>query len=83
MAGLPPADITNIHWEIPLYILQSRQDQLMPLGPTEDAVEQLKSNGASVELVVLDGITHFETWRYREPLRDAIPWIKQTWGLRM
>jgi len=79
MAGLPPADSTNIHWDLPLYIIQSRHDQLMPLRPTEDAVEQLKSSGVSVELVVLDGITHFETWRYTEPLRDAVPWIKRTW----
>jgi len=79
MAGLPPADSTNIHWDLPLYIIQSRHDQLMPLRPTEDAVEQLKSSGVSVELVVLDGITHFETLRYVEPLMDAVPWIKEAW----
>jgi predicted esterase len=80
MAGLPPADTTDIHWKIPLYIIQSRHDELMSLGPTEDAVEQLKSDGVFLELVVLDGITHFETWRYLEPLRSAIPWIKEVWG---
>jgi predicted peptidase len=79
MAGLPPADIATIQWGIPLYVIQSRADQLMPLEPTEDAVEKLKSSGLPIEFVILDGITHFETWRYSEPLRDAVPWIRRTW----
>jgi predicted peptidase len=81
MAGLPLSDITDIHWRIPLSIIQSRNDELMPLQPTEKAVEQLKSKGVSVELVVLDGVAHFETYRYTEPLRAATPWIKQTWSI--
>jgi predicted esterase len=79
MAGLPPKGITDINWDIPLYIIQSRHDQFMPLKPTEVAVKELQSSGVSVELVVLDGITHFETWRYTEPLRDAARWISRTW----
>jgi predicted peptidase len=79
MAGLPPADATTIAWRIPLYLIQSRHDELMPLQPTEAVVEQLKANGASVELRILEGITHFETWRYTEPLRTSIPWIENAW----
>ena len=79
MAGLPPANITNIDWKIPFYIIQSRDDQFMPIQPTQDAVERLSSTGASVELVLLHGITHFETYRYVEPLMDAVPWIEKTW----
>jgi predicted peptidase len=79
MAGLPPANITDVDWKIPFYIIQSRDDQFMPVAPTQEAVEGLKAAGTAVELVLLDGITHFETYRYVEPLMDAVPWIRSAW----
>ena len=35
--------------------------------------------GVEIELLVLDGITHFETYRFIEPLKSVVPWIEQVW----
>jgi predicted peptidase len=79
MAGTPPPNITEIDWRIPIRIIQSRQDEMMPLQPTETAVQQLISDGKEVDLILLEGVTHFETWRYSAPLRASIPWIQKAW----
>lgn len=80
MAGTPPPNITEVDWRIPLLIIQSQQDEMMPVQPTEIAVQQLKSNGKEVELILLEGVTHFETWRYSVPLCASVPWIQKAWG---
>jgi predicted peptidase len=79
MAGTPPPNITEVDWQIPIRIIQSQGDEMMPLQPTEAAVQQLKSNGKEVDLILLEGVTHFETWRYSVPLRASIPWIQKAW----
>ena len=80
MAGRPQSDSVEIDWMIPMYIIHSRDDELIDVGPTETAVSQLRFHGATIELVIVDGITHYETNRFMEPLRDAIPWIEQAWS---
>jgi predicted peptidase len=80
MAGMPPPNIAEVDWKIPLLIIQSCQDEMMPLQPTEIAVKQLKAAGKDVRLLRLEGVTHFETWRYTVPLCAAIPWIQKAWG---
>jgi predicted peptidase len=79
MAGFPPADVVDVQWKIPLYVIHSRQDEVIPLDPTETAVKELRAKGVSVELVVLDGITHYENNRFVKPLRAAVPWIEKVW----
>jgi hypothetical protein len=61
------------------YVIHSRQDEVMPLEPIEKVVRRLKAKGVSVELVVLDGVTHYETSRFVEPLRAAVLWIEGVW----
>ena len=80
MAGLPQADAVDVEWEIPLYVIHSRQDEVIPIEPTEVAVKQLQTRGVSVELVVLEGIKHYETNRFAEPLQAAVPWIEKVWS---
>ena len=72
-----PADKTD--WQIPLYIIHSRQDEVVPLAPTQEYVERLKSNGYDVRLIVIEGVTHFEIPGFAGPLREAVPWIRDVW----
>ncbi len=65
---------------LPLYVIHARQDELMPLPLVEQAVNRLRTQGIAVELVVLEGVTHFETARFVEPLRRAVPWVRAIWG---
>ena len=79
MAGWPQPDSMDVEWKIPLYAIHSRQDELVPFEQTERVVRQLKDRGVAVNLVLLDGITHYETERFVEPLRAAVPWIRRVW----
>ncbi len=79
MAGRPQADSTSFEWDTPLYVIHSTADQVVPLASTEETVEQLRGQGAAVELVVVDGISHYEIPRYRPYLEAALPWIEEAW----
>jgi predicted peptidase len=79
MAAIVPREATEADWLIPLYVIHSAADELVPIEPAERAVRQLRERGAQVEFVVLEGVTHFETGRYFRPLREAIPWIREAW----
>ena len=79
VSGRPQDDAVSVTWEIPIYAIHSRQDEVVPFASAEAAVNQLKAKGVAVEFVAVDGITHFETVRFITPLRAAIPWIQNVW----
>jgi predicted peptidase len=79
MAGWPPQAIEDVEWKIPLVIIHSRQDEIVPLQSTEYFTNSLQEKGAPVKLVVLDGITHYEMFRFVEPLRTTISWVESVW----
>ncbi|MBN1813958.1 MAG: prolyl oligopeptidase family serine peptidase [Anaerolineae bacterium] len=79
MAANPPSSALDTVWHIPLYVIHGSQDELFPLGSTQTTVDHLVTGGVSVELVVVDGVTHYETHRFVEPLREAVPWIQEAW----
>ena len=66
-------------WKIPVYAIHSRKDEVVPIGPAEEHVKALKAKGASVEWKVLTDLTHFETARYQDALRQAAGWLQQSW----
>ncbi len=73
-----PVDETNkVDWLIPLYIIHSRDDEVFPIHPTASAVDSLKKKNKSIEFKVEEHITHYETHRFIEPLKDAVPWIRK------
>ncbi|MBT5031314.1 MAG: hypothetical protein HOM55_03360 [Proteobacteria bacterium] len=80
MAGRPQADSTTFDWKTPMYLISSTADEVVPLELSQITVEQLQSQGASVDLVVVEGITHYEIPRYAPHLTAAIPWIKRVWA---
>ncbi len=79
LSGWPPAEDTQVDWKVPMYIIHSRDDEFVPLATTERTVNLLLRRGVEVEFRILEGITHFETYKFIEPLRKAIPWIQQSW----
>ena len=68
--------------ELPMYVLHSRQDELLPIGPVEAAVAELAAEGADVEFLAIDGIGHHETPRYVPFLAQTVSWIQRVWGER-
>ncbi len=76
-ASQPEAAIVD--WSIPIYVIHSREDEIFPIEYTLKAVELLKKRKASVELKIVEGVTHFDTYGFIEPLRETIPWIRRAW----
>ena len=77
VAGMPPASMGE--WRTPVFAVHSRNDEVMPIGPTEARIKELQKAGVRAELVVLTGISHHETNRFVDGLKRAVPWLKQTW----
>lgn len=66
---------------VPMYIIHSRQDELMSFSAVAQAVAALCARGVRVEFVALDSISHGQTSSYVGPLSAAIPWIERQWSL--
>jgi predicted peptidase len=66
---------------VPMYVIHSRQDELMSFSAVDQAVAALCARGGHVAFVALDSVTHGQTSSYVEPLRSAIPWIERQWSL--
>jgi len=49
------------------------------LAPTEARITELQKSGVNAKLIALNGITHFETYRFSDALRQAIPWLRGVW----
>ena len=69
----------DVDWKIPLYIIHSKVDGLIDIGPTEDYVKQLKADGKDVTFQVLTVITHHQENFLPEPMGKTVPWIKKVW----
>ena len=80
IAGSPETDSGSIDWQIPLYVIHGALDRVIPLGPSQAVVNQLKSSGKPIEFIVLDGVSHYEIPQYGQHLAKAIPWVKEAWN---
>src|SRR5580765_2809315 len=77
VAGRPPESASG--WRLPILAIHSRNDQVAPIGPTETRISELQKSGVNAKLIVLSGVTHFETYRFVEGLRQAVPWLREIW----
>ena len=79
VSGRPTA---SANWRVPVFAVHSRDDQVNPIEPTEQRMRELKNSGLNAQLVVLTGISHYETNRFVSGLRQAVPWIQEIWKAR-
>jgi dienelactone hydrolase len=77
VSGRPTSSAAT--WRVPVFAVHSRSDQVNPIGPTEQRIAELKKQGVNAQIVVLTGIAHYETDRFVDGLRQAVPWIQQVW----
>jgi predicted peptidase len=77
IAGRPPESASE--WRLPILAIHSRSDQIAPIGPTEARIKELQKSGVNAKLIALTGITHFETYRFVDGLRQAVPWLSEIW----
>ena len=77
VAGRPTPPSSD--WRMPVFAVHSRQDEVVPIGPAEERIAELKKAGVRAEINILTGITHYETSRFVDGLRKAVPWLKEIW----
>ena len=77
VAGRPTPSVES--WRVPIFAINSSDDEVVPIGPAETRIAELKKAGVRAEMVVLNGITHYETSRFVDGLRKAVPWLKEIW----
>jgi len=77
VAGRPPASASG--WRLPVLAIHSRDDQVVPFDPTEARIAELQKAGVNAKLIPLTGITHYQTYRFKDALRQAVPWLHEVW----
>ena len=66
--------------ELPIYIIHSLDDELLPYTDAKRAYQALVGDGRQVEFETVQGVGHFEGVGYIEPLHESIPWLINTWN---
>jgi predicted peptidase len=77
IASRPPASPSG--WKLPVLAIHSRADQVAPFTPAEARIAELQKAGVNAKLIALNGITHYETDRFQNALRQAVPWLREVW----
>ena len=77
VAGRPPASASG--WRLPVLAIHSRDDQVAPFDPTEARIAELQKAGVNAKLIPLTGVTHYEVSRFKDALRQAVPWLREVW----
>lgn len=80
IAGSPAQDSLADLGSMPVHIVHSRDDEVVPFGPAAKAAAKLKEDGHPVSLTELSGVGHFNMGAYIEPLRQAGDWMVEQWG---
>ena len=62
---------------IPVYVIHSRRDELIPFADIEKQMMVLKERNPALVFVPVDGISHYQTQRFVRPLKGAVPWLRE------
>jgi predicted peptidase len=79
ISGIPNPRMIERQMNTPVYVIQSRGDELFPMDSVNDFIGNIESRSSSVKLMIVEGLSHYQTSEFIEPLREAIPWIKKAW----
>ena len=82
IAGRPGDDPLDALGDMPVHIIHSRADDVVPFGPAEEAARQLQEAGHPVAFTALDGVSHYAMGGYVRTLRDAGDWMLAQWAGR-
>jgi predicted peptidase len=77
LSSRPPASAAG--WRLPVLAIHSRDDQVAPFDPAAARIAELQKAGVNAKLIALTGVAHYDVGRFREPLRQAVPWLQAVW----
>jgi predicted peptidase len=82
MAGTPDASDIEAMTSMPLYLIHSPDDGVVPFAPVEEAYLALAARGHAIEMSVLPGVDHYMMGAYVPALRAAGSWMLARWAAR-
>jgi predicted peptidase len=77
VAGYPSGSAAS--WRVPVFAVHSTADEVMPILPTQQRIDELRKMGKNAQLVTVSNVTHFQTDRHVAALRRAVPWLQDLW----
>lgn len=75
----PHPDIHLMDWRLPVYVIHSRNDEVVHYEQVVLSIQKLREQRSAVKFVLLDEPTHYDTDGFIEPLHNAQSWIRQRW----
>jgi predicted peptidase len=82
IAGRPRDNPLEALDSMPVHIIHSRDDELVPIGPARDAANALAEQNHTVQFTELSGIGHYAMGGYVDALRQAGSWMWHQWDTR-
>jgi predicted peptidase len=79
MAGAPPRGTLNKIGVIPICVVHSADDRVVPIQPARDAATELEKKNTTVKLIVSRGMEHYHFGSFVEPLKRAAAWVDKQW----
>jgi predicted peptidase len=64
----------------PLYVVASRADTSVPFDAVEHAAKAVEARGGRVRFAPVDSVPHHMVTGFVDPLREALPWLRDVWG---
>ena len=64
---------------MPVHIVHSRDDEVVPYAPAAEAAAHLEARGHPVKLTELSGVGHYSMGAYVGALRQAGDWMQEQW----
>jgi predicted peptidase len=80
IAGAPRQADLNALSDLPLYVIHSQADRVVPIESDAAAVQQLRDRGAPVEFTALPEGDHFDYRLVVAELEKVASWLEQMWN---
>lgn len=80
MAGAPGESRLEDLAPVPLYLIHSPDDEVVPFEPVRETYDALVAQGRDVALEQLPGVSHYTMGAYVPALREAATWMWTRWG---
>jgi predicted peptidase len=79
LSALPPKEAIGIPWKTPMFVVHSFKDTIFPLWKVEEVIDAMLDEGAPIVFKVIDKARHYQTEKFIDILKEAVPWVRRMW----
>ncbi|MFO7889562.1 MAG: alpha/beta hydrolase-fold protein [bacterium] len=80
VSAIPDLKDTQVVKDLPFFIIHSRNDKLFSIDSLKKFIQMYRSKGGSIQFLEVQGVSHYDTYHFIHPLKQAIPWIQEIWN---